>query len=542
MVDNDPSAPLAVPVYVSSAIENATPARLEMAYNLSLANTVPAVSAFTITVNSLARTVNSVSISGTKILLTLASPVAYGDIVAVAYSKPSVNPLQTAAGGQAASISAQAVTNNVSPTIPTYQSSSIENATPSILEMTYNLTLSNVVPATSTFAVMVNSLARTVSSISISGTKVLLTLASPVAYGDLVTVGYTKPSSNPLQTSSGGQAVSLTAQTVSNNAQVNNTPPVVLVNYQSTTYSGFVSEINASGSYDANNDKLSFSWVIPGNIPVSSTTGSTIQYLSPIVDATQEVEFTLNVSDGKTTQSKTIPVEIVPYESGLDIAEVIKVEASDYLAPNYPSNIIDGNIGTMWAVNGDDQWLILELKGPFSVQHLKLAFQAGQKKESYFDILGSDDKVTWESILTKSYSCAFSGNLQVFDFPPSKTGKEFRYIKLIGHSNSVDTWNYISEFMIFGYKHKNPSTYEEQPVKIYPNPAHDFFNVKIEESSVVHDFIRIISLSGKILFQEKIDPAVNEFQVPLNLLKGIYLIQLGSGYITGFSQKLVIEY
>jgi hypothetical protein len=389
---------------------------------------------------------------------------------------------------------------------------------------------------------MVNSVARTVSSVAVSGTSVTLTLASAVAYGDVVTVAYTKPSSSPLQTPAGGQVVSLSDQSVSNNVQINNTPPVIIVNYQSTTYSGFVSEINASGSYDTNNDKLSFSWVIPGNIPVSSTTSSKIQYLSPIVDATQKVEFIVNVSDGKSTQLKTIPVDILPYEPGLDVAEVVKVEASGYLAPNYPYNIIDRNIGTVWAVDGDNQWLLLELKEPFSIQHVKLAFQPGKKKESYFDILGSEDMVIWEPILTKSNSCAFSGDLQVFDFPPSKTGIEFKYIKLIGHCNSLDTWNYISEFMIFGYKHKNPSTYEEQPVKIYPNPAQDFFNVKIEESSVVHDFIRIISLTGKILFQEKIDPAVNEFQVPINLLKGIYLIQLGSGYITGFSQKLVIEY
>ena len=64
---------------------------------------------------------------------------------------------------------------------------------------------------------MVNSSARSVSAVAISGTKVLLTLASPVVYGDAVTVAYTKPSTNPLQTAAGGQAASLTAQNVTNN-------------------------------------------------------------------------------------------------------------------------------------------------------------------------------------------------------------------------------------------------------------------------------------------------------------------------------------
>ena len=103
------------PVFLSASVENATPARLEMTYNLTLANVVPAASAFTVKVNSVTRTVSSVAISATKVLLTLANPVVNGDAVTVAYTKPATNPLQTAAGGQAASITSQNVINNCSP-------------------------------------------------------------------------------------------------------------------------------------------------------------------------------------------------------------------------------------------------------------------------------------------------------------------------------------------------------------------------------------------------------------------------------------------
>lgn len=105
-------APAPLPVYTSSVINESAPARIEMTYNLTLANIVPAASAFTIKVNNVTSNVNSVSVSGTKVLLTLASSVAYGDVITVAYSKPSANPLQTAGGGQAASLAAQSVTNN----------------------------------------------------------------------------------------------------------------------------------------------------------------------------------------------------------------------------------------------------------------------------------------------------------------------------------------------------------------------------------------------------------------------------------------------
>ena len=136
------------------------------------------------------------------------------------------------------------------PASPVYVSSSIENSAPAVIEMTYNLTMANIIPAASAFTVQVNSATRSVSSVSISGSKVLLTLSSPVAYGNTVSVSYSVPASNPLQTPAGGKANALTGQSVTNNVNsvvvtppvVVNTPPVVVVNYISSTYSGFVGE------------------------------------------------------------------------------------------------------------------------------------------------------------------------------------------------------------------------------------------------------------------------------------------------------------
>ncbi len=217
------------PTYLSSTIENITPSRLDMTYNLTLANIVPSTSAFSVRVNNVARTVTAVTISGSKVLLTLANPVVYGDAVTVAYTKPASNPLQTAAGGQAASLSTQNVVNKVA-AIPVYISAVVENATPARLELTYNLTLANILPSTSAFSVRVNNVARTVTAVAISGSKVLLTLASPVVYGDALTVAYTKPSSNPLQTAAGGQAASISAQSVINNCSVvPNSPPLITI-------------------------------------------------------------------------------------------------------------------------------------------------------------------------------------------------------------------------------------------------------------------------------------------------------------------------
>ena len=194
----------------------------------------------------------------------------------------------------------------------------------------------------------------------------------------------------------------------------------------------------------------------------------------------------------------------------------------------------------MWSASGADQWLIVELKHPFSIQHLKLAFQPGQKMESYFDILGSKDKISWEQILIKSASCAFSGDLQVFEFPLSKTVKEFNYVKLVGLGNVKDSWNYISELKIFGTRQKESPAYELLPVKIYPNPAKELVTIRIDESTLMPDWIKVIDMSGIVCFATEVDPNVREFSIPLNLKKGIYMIQLCSDRLTLFAQKLII--
>jgi uncharacterized repeat protein (TIGR02059 family) len=211
------SAVVSVPVYSSAAVASATPTLLEVTYNMTLANIVPAATSFSVLVNSVARTVNTVSISGAKVQLTLASPVVFGDIVTVSYTKPATNPVQNSSGGLAAAIGPLTVTNNTVAVNPVYVSASVENATPTLLSVTYNMTLANIAPAPSAFAVLVNAVASPVSSVAISGAKLQLTLASAIKYGDVVTFSYTKPATNPIKVAAGGTAISISGKLAVNN-------------------------------------------------------------------------------------------------------------------------------------------------------------------------------------------------------------------------------------------------------------------------------------------------------------------------------------
>ncbi|HKK42590.1 MAG TPA: SwmB domain-containing protein, partial [Bacteroidales bacterium] len=140
-----------IPVYQKSAIENSTPAQLVMTYDMTLANIVPAATSFSVKVNSAARSVNSVSVSGTKVYLSLSSAVVAGDVVTVAYTKPSVNPLQTPSGGIAAGFTGSAVTNSVLPVNPPPESLSIKmtigsNPVHNIVDIAFSYTGTPVAP------------------------------------------------------------------------------------------------------------------------------------------------------------------------------------------------------------------------------------------------------------------------------------------------------------------------------------------------------------------------------------------------------------
>lgn len=120
-----------------------------------------------------------------------------------------------------------ATAQSPTPAIPVYQGSVINNATPSLLEIAYDMSLADIAPVANSFTVQVNSVARTVSSVTVSGAMVKLTLANRVVAGDIITVSYIKPAANPIQTTSDGIAASISNQQVVNDCI--NSPPMVKI-------------------------------------------------------------------------------------------------------------------------------------------------------------------------------------------------------------------------------------------------------------------------------------------------------------------------
>lgn len=99
---------------------------------------------------------------------------------------------------------------------PIFMSAVICNETPSILVIYYDKPLANITPSTNAFIVTANSTLINVNSVNVSGDSVSLYLSTPVKYGDNISISYTIPSTNAIQTISGEKAQSFENKKVIN--------------------------------------------------------------------------------------------------------------------------------------------------------------------------------------------------------------------------------------------------------------------------------------------------------------------------------------
>ena len=212
------------PILVSAKLDGTS---LKLTFHEPFDETkVPAGSAFDVQVGAAAAALaspNPVAVSGDTVTLTLASAPAATATVTVDYDKPAVNALADTDGNELNSFPrAMPVTNNV----PVYQSAALA-ADGATLTLTYDEALdAGSVPAASAFAVNVNASAASLagtSSVDVTGSTVVLMLATPAREGNAVTVSCTRPASNPVQDSAGNDAANLTDETVANGSTLNAT-------------------------------------------------------------------------------------------------------------------------------------------------------------------------------------------------------------------------------------------------------------------------------------------------------------------------------
>jgi hypothetical protein len=111
---------------------------------------------------------------------------------------------------------------------------------------------------------------------------------------------------------------------------------------------------------------------------------------------------------------------------------------------NIATNVLDNSLTTRWSANGDGQWIQFCLETPQEVNGVKIAFYNGNIRQSIFDVQLSLDGVTWVNALTNIRSSGVSNDFQTFSF----ASQSAKYLKIIGHGNTVNLWNSYTEVKI----------------------------------------------------------------------------------------------
>ena len=232
---------------MTSATVLSSGTQVQINFSENIGSNISATTAFTILVNGVPATINSFNrnIPDNKITANISGvTITSNRTVTVSYSAPADDAtannaaLQDTAGNDMLSVSGITATNSsvVAPDLraPIFSSASV-NSAGTVLTMTYDEALSATTAPNSAYTVLAGGVAVIVTSTTVSGSTVQLTLGTAIQFGQAVTVAYTAPTTNAdptnyaNQDASGNDVNSLPATSVSNfsSAGPDRVPPTV---------------------------------------------------------------------------------------------------------------------------------------------------------------------------------------------------------------------------------------------------------------------------------------------------------------------------
>ena len=113
---------------------------------------------------------------------------------------------------------------------------------------------------------------------------------------------------------------------------------------------------------------------------------------------------------------------------------------------NLPAGAIDNSLATRWSASGDGQWLQLDLGAVRTVAHVTVAAYQGNTRRNTFDVQLSSDNATWTNVRTGAMTSGTTTAEELFDFADQPA----RYVRYVGHGNTLNAWNSVSEMSVFG--------------------------------------------------------------------------------------------
>ena len=309
-----------------------------------------------------------------------------------------------------------------------------------------------------------------------------------------------------------------------------NTAPEVIIEGETFSFSGSVHILDASGSYDPDGDELMFRWTLPEGISSTDISSPLLRIITPFISTEKVLSIILDVSDGEANTTVPFNLYVAPYRPDIPKADVRTLSASDFEIPNFPEHLIDNDLKTRWSAPGHNQWAEFEFEEPVNISHAYISFYQGQKRQAFFELLGSADRQEWIHILEYNQSHGFSQDLELFVPAQKKSSAEFKYIRLVGYGNTENDWNSFNEVMIYGKSNPLNSQPHDIQILLYPNPAIDRVTINTEHFQEFSQLvITITDQSGRTI-------SVNDYRhIPDNitisledLQPGVYLMNFAS--------------
>ncbi|HCE43512.1 MAG TPA: hypothetical protein DET40_08190 [Lentisphaeria bacterium] len=112
---------------------------------------------------------------------------------------------------------------------------------------------------------------------------------------------------------------------------------------------------------------------------------------------------------------------------------------------NSPLNTLDKDLMTSWAAEGDGRWIMFDFGELKSFTGIGIAWFAGDKRKSRFDIEISHDGKNW----TRIFSGESSGTTSEIEPLLFNGKKKARFIRITGHGNDMGKWNNIAETVFY---------------------------------------------------------------------------------------------
>ena len=130
-------------------------------------------------------------------------------------------------------------------------------------------------------------------------------------------------------------------------------------------------------------------------------------------------------------------------------SEASKEQIEPGVVENRKEHSYDANMDTRWSAEGDGEWIIHDLGEEKTIDAFGVAEWMGDRRKFYFDLEVSLDGEEWTTVVSEYQTSGTSEDIEVI---PLEQSVQARYVRYVGHGNSVNQWNNVIELATYVLK------------------------------------------------------------------------------------------